>query len=124
VIVTAGTPATLAVKKATTSIPLVMIAVGEPISTGIVQNLRHPGGNIPGLKSSHQALLSGGSEPINLCLLPCTLRCGKVRDRFFVRGQTALCVALCPNTRDKNQNRVENFFSSANQPPKTQNANR
>jgi putative ABC transport system substrate-binding protein len=51
VIVTAGTPATLAVKKATTSIPLVMIAVGDPISTGIVQNLRHPGGNITGLTS-------------------------------------------------------------------------
>jgi putative ABC transport system substrate-binding protein len=51
VIVTAGTPATLAVKKATTSIPLVMIAVGDPISTGIVPNLRHPGGNITGLTS-------------------------------------------------------------------------
>ena len=31
VIVTAGTPASLAVKKATTSIPLVMIAVGDPV---------------------------------------------------------------------------------------------
>jgi putative tryptophan/tyrosine transport system substrate-binding protein len=33
VIVTAGTPASLAVKKATTSIPLVMVAVGEPVAT-------------------------------------------------------------------------------------------
>ncbi|HEY5644481.1 MAG TPA: ABC transporter substrate-binding protein, partial [Pseudomonadales bacterium] len=51
VIVTAGTPATLAVKKATTSVPLVMIAVGDPVGTGIVPSLDHPGGNITGLTS-------------------------------------------------------------------------
>ena len=49
VIVTAGTPATLAVKKATTSVPLVMSAVGDPVGTGIVPSLSHPGGNITGL---------------------------------------------------------------------------
>ena len=51
VIVTAGTPATLAVKKATASIPLIMVAVGDPIGTGIVASLAHPGGNITGLSS-------------------------------------------------------------------------
>ena len=51
VIVTAGTPATLAVKKATTTVPLVMIAVGDPVGTGIVPSLRLPGGNITGLTS-------------------------------------------------------------------------
>ena len=51
VIVTAGTPATLAVKKATTTVPLVMIAVGDPIGTGIVPSLSRPGGNITGLTS-------------------------------------------------------------------------
>ncbi|MBI4489616.1 MAG: ABC transporter substrate-binding protein [Deltaproteobacteria bacterium] len=51
VIVTAGTPASLAVKKATTSIPLVMIAVGDPIGTGLVASLARPGGNITGLTS-------------------------------------------------------------------------
>jgi putative ABC transport system substrate-binding protein len=48
VIVTAGTPATLAVKKATTSVPVVMLAVGDPVGTGIVPSLSHPGGNITG----------------------------------------------------------------------------
>src|SRR3972149_797423 len=43
VIVTAGTPATLAVKKATTSVPLVMVAVGDPVGTGIVASLSRPG---------------------------------------------------------------------------------
>lgn len=49
VIVTAGTPATLAVMKATTTVPLVMAAVGDPVGTGIVPSLNHPGGNITGL---------------------------------------------------------------------------
>jgi putative tryptophan/tyrosine transport system substrate-binding protein len=51
VIVTAGTPAALAVKKATTAIPLVMVAVGDPIGTGLVASLARPGGNITGLTS-------------------------------------------------------------------------
>jgi putative ABC transport system substrate-binding protein len=51
VIVTAGTPASLAVKKATTSIPLVMVAVGDPVATGLVASLARPGGNITGLTS-------------------------------------------------------------------------
>jgi putative tryptophan/tyrosine transport system substrate-binding protein len=51
VIVTAGTPASLAVQKAATSIPLVMIAVGDPVATGLVASLGRPGGNITGLTS-------------------------------------------------------------------------
>ena len=51
VIVTAGPPAPLAVKKATTSVPLVMVAVGDPVGTGIVASLNRPGGNITGLTS-------------------------------------------------------------------------
>jgi len=51
VLVTAGTPATLAVKKATTAVPLVMIAVGDPVGTGIVPSLSQPGGNITGVTS-------------------------------------------------------------------------
>jgi putative ABC transport system substrate-binding protein len=51
VIVTAGTPATLAVKRATTTVPLVMVAVGDPVGTGIIPSLARPGGNITGLSS-------------------------------------------------------------------------
>ena len=51
IIVTAGTPASLAVKKAAPSIPLVMIAVGDPIGTGLIKSLAEPGGNITGLTS-------------------------------------------------------------------------
>src|SRR6266508_2881740 len=51
VVVTAGTPATQAYQKARTSIPLVMVAVGDPVGTGIVASLNRPGGNITGLTS-------------------------------------------------------------------------
>ncbi|HEV8311397.1 MAG TPA: ABC transporter substrate-binding protein [Methylomirabilota bacterium] len=51
VIVTAGTPAALAVKKATTSIPLVMVAVGDPVGTSLAASLSRPGGNATGLSS-------------------------------------------------------------------------
>ena len=50
-IVIAGTPASLAVKKATTSIPLIMIAVGDPVGSGLIAGLAHPGGNVTGLTS-------------------------------------------------------------------------
>jgi putative tryptophan/tyrosine transport system substrate-binding protein len=51
VIVTAGTPAAFAVKKATSSIPCVMVAVGDPVGTGLVASLARPGGNLTGLTS-------------------------------------------------------------------------
>ena len=50
IIVTRGTSATAAVKKAG-SIPIVMTATANPVGTGLVANLAHPGGNITGLTS-------------------------------------------------------------------------
>jgi putative ABC transport system substrate-binding protein len=51
VIVTWGTDAVLAAKQATTTIPIVMGAIGDPLGIGIVTNLAHPGGNITGSSS-------------------------------------------------------------------------
>jgi putative tryptophan/tyrosine transport system substrate-binding protein len=48
VIVTLYTPPALAAKQATRDIPIVMIA-GDPVETGIVPSLAHPGGNITGV---------------------------------------------------------------------------
>lgn len=48
VLVTHGTPGTLAAKRATTSTPIVMAASGDAVATGLVRSLSHPGGNITG----------------------------------------------------------------------------
>jgi putative ABC transport system substrate-binding protein len=48
-IVAAATPPALAAQKATTSIPIVIIGVGDPVGSGLVSSLARPGGNITGL---------------------------------------------------------------------------
>jgi len=49
VIVASLTPAVQAAKKATNTIPIVMAPAGDPITTGFVTSLAHPGGNITGI---------------------------------------------------------------------------
>src|SRR5215475_6640023 len=48
VILSAGTEATDAARKATKTIPIVMAAVGDPIAAGFIASLARPGGNITG----------------------------------------------------------------------------
>jgi putative tryptophan/tyrosine transport system substrate-binding protein len=57
-IVTWGTPATLAAKRATSTIPIVMAAVGDPLGIGAVPSLGRPGGNITGLSTLNTELES------------------------------------------------------------------
>jgi len=51
VIVTRGTPAAKAAKNATSTVPVVMAASGDPLGTGLVTSLSRPGGNITGLSA-------------------------------------------------------------------------
>jgi len=48
IIVSLGSPATQAAKQATTTIPIVMVAIGDPVRAGFVASLAQPGGNITG----------------------------------------------------------------------------
>jgi len=52
-IVTWSSPAALAAKEATGTIPIVMGAIGTALETGVVPNLAHPGGNITGFSSQN-----------------------------------------------------------------------
>jgi putative ABC transport system substrate-binding protein len=49
VIVTQGTPPTVAAKQATPTIPIVFAVAGDPIGSGLVASLARPGGNVTGL---------------------------------------------------------------------------
>jgi putative ABC transport system substrate-binding protein len=48
-LVTAGTPAALAAKRASTTLPIILVAVDDPVSLGVVESLGQPGGNATGL---------------------------------------------------------------------------
>jgi putative ABC transport system substrate-binding protein len=50
-IVVRGTPEVLAIKNATSTIPVVMSAVVDPVGLGVAASLRRPGGNITGMSS-------------------------------------------------------------------------
>jgi putative ABC transport system substrate-binding protein len=48
ILVTEGTPQSVAGKRATSMIPIVMVGVGDPVGNGLVASLARPGGNITG----------------------------------------------------------------------------
>jgi putative tryptophan/tyrosine transport system substrate-binding protein len=57
VLVTGGTPATLAAKRASATIPIVMVGVDDPVAVGVVASLAQPRGNVTGLSlSSSEAI--------------------------------------------------------------------
>jgi putative ABC transport system substrate-binding protein len=58
VLVTEGTPVTAAAKQATSGIPIVFVAVGDPVGTGLVASLARPGGNVTGLSNQNRDLAS------------------------------------------------------------------
>jgi putative ABC transport system substrate-binding protein len=69
VIVATFTPCALAAKQATTTIPIVMVAVADPVGAGLVQSLARPGGNITGF-SNMGAETAGKSVELLREMLP------------------------------------------------------
>ncbi len=58
ILVTAGTPATLAAKRATATIPIVMVGVDDPVALGVVASLAQPRGNVTGLSLTSSELIA------------------------------------------------------------------
>jgi putative ABC transport system substrate-binding protein len=56
VLVAFGTPPVQALKNATAEIPIVMVGLGDPIGTGLIQSLAHPGGNVTGTANAANEL--------------------------------------------------------------------
>jgi len=56
ILVTWGTPAAVAAKQATATIPIVMGAIGDPVSVGLVSNLARPEGNMTGFAAQNVEL--------------------------------------------------------------------
>ena len=57
ILVTVGTPATLAARSATVRIPVILVGVGDPVSLGVVSSLARPGGYITGISLSCSELI-------------------------------------------------------------------
>ena len=79
VIVAWGTPTVIAVRRATSTIPIVMVSVGDPVGSGFIASLARPGGNITGL-SNIQVDLSAKLMELFVELVPGMKRVGVVRN--------------------------------------------
>jgi putative ABC transport system substrate-binding protein len=75
VIVSPTTPASMAAKQATSTIPIVIAGVADPVGAGLVTNFRRPGGNITGL-ASISAELGGKRLELLKGIVPDALRVG------------------------------------------------
>jgi putative ABC transport system substrate-binding protein len=58
-LVTYGTPAATAARNATQTVPIVVMAMGDPVGTGLVETLARPGGNLTGLSGAWDEAFAG-----------------------------------------------------------------
>jgi putative ABC transport system substrate-binding protein len=79
VIVAWATPTVIAVRRVTSTIPIVMVSVGDPVGSGFIASLARPGGNITGI-SSITADLSAKLVELFVELVPAMKRVGVVRN--------------------------------------------
>jgi putative tryptophan/tyrosine transport system substrate-binding protein len=91
IIVTYGTPATVALQRETRTTPIVFAAVGDPVATGLVAALNQPGGNITGFVNV-EATLNGKLLELLLEIAP-----GLKRAAIMFNPDTAAVSAFMPS---------------------------
>jgi putative ABC transport system substrate-binding protein len=62
VVLANGTPATAALKQATTTIPIVFAVVNDPVAQGFIASMAHPGGNITGFSFLEYSMVGKSLE--------------------------------------------------------------
>jgi len=75
------TPSVIAARRATSTVPIVMVAIADPVGQGFVASLARPGGNITGL-SNIASDLSGKLVELLLEIVPGIRRIGVVRNSY------------------------------------------
>jgi putative ABC transport system substrate-binding protein len=66
VIVASGSPAVVALKRATSTIPVVFVGINEPVLQGFVTSMAHPGGNITGFTQVDFSIVGKSVEMLKL----------------------------------------------------------
>jgi putative tryptophan/tyrosine transport system substrate-binding protein len=79
VIVAWASPAVIAARRATSTIPIVMVSVGDPLGSGFIASLARPGGNITGVSNISRDL-SGKLVELLVELVPDMKRVGVLRN--------------------------------------------
>jgi putative ABC transport system substrate-binding protein len=83
VIVTGTNPIAAAAKRATTTIPIVMVGTFDPVGTGLVANLARPGGNVTGLRFDAGDELFGKNLGLLAEIVPGLSRVGVLRQAGY-----------------------------------------
>ena len=68
VIVVTGTPAARAARQATSTVPIVMLGLGDPVRAGLVDSLARPGGNMTGYSEFAPDLIGKRLEVLKECV--------------------------------------------------------
>jgi putative ABC transport system substrate-binding protein len=89
VLVTGSTPGAIAAKRATSTVPIVVAAMGDPVETGVVSNLARPGGNLTALSTGYTDGFAGKWLELLLEAAPRTTRVAAIWNlgNPVVRGQ-------------------------------------
>jgi len=86
VLLVPNTASALAAKHATTTIPIVMVGLDDPVGTGLVASLARPGGNITGLTAMHPDLVGKQLEFLK-DVRPTVSRVAVLRNPYRIRGE-------------------------------------